>query len=483
MTNILSLSLFRKRLPEIVGSASVFVVLLLTLGRYGFTDDYANMFIYDGQSWTQTFLNGLAQGRPLLSILARFQYSFIEDINSFFALHFVSIFFYSILTYRLIRLLSRSQKLQLVGFSPNEVAFATSFTMLVSPSFLVLALWGIELIPLISIIAGVIGIELLVSTKSTIAKLSGSFLLLFPLFTYQIAFAFCVAVLFFVLGCEEYGKIAPVLRGFIGKFWLTVLTLGVLLNLFVMSEFGDNTGTRGGLVSDFRGKISWGVQELIPGFWRISPWNRFTISTVLLASLTLICLALFLKNSRSPLQKILLAATLPVATLPNLLTSENWASNRSLIAPQWISLFWATLCIVFLLKRKFLTRDLYKISSLGLATLLAITQVNYVAVLGWKNPQERELRIIREALTATKCEKIRFVRPSHWSDLNTLKLSFDEFGLPSTYPVWSVIPLTKLICLESGVKLSELEILNVELETGDELVDFSQILNDYWRGG
>ncbi len=91
-----------------------------------------------------------------------------------------------------------------------------------------------------------------------------------------------------------------------------------------------------------------------------------------------------------------------------------------------------------------------------------------------------EIRQITEAISAEDCKSAVHVRSSSWDDLAPSKVSYDEFGIPSTFPSWVSVPYAKFYCSSLGVSTNELQLISSSESEGqteiDSVIDFHEIL-------
>ena len=370
---------------------------------------------------------------------------------------------------------------EILKVSEYFVAASVVLATLLSPGFLSLALWTILQSAVLSLVCGIIGVRLLILSSKFASKLSGIFLCLIPLFTYQPVFALTTGLIFFGLSLKQYivspsKKISRNNMTLIGIFFS-----GLLLNLYLITNLGDSSQSRGNIVRDIEGKFFWLRNELIPGLWRVNPWgtNVYLIYTLVFLSLTgLIFILIALKSISA---RLMLLVALPLSLTPNLLSAENWASNRSLLAPQWLLLLLASLSLFkFLTLARFGARRAVPIL-LVCSITVCFAQVQFLGVQGWKEPLLKEQELVDSALTIQKCEKLRYVKSSNLEDSLISKMSYDEFGRPTSYAEWAVVPFVKFICSQKTKIVTE-PLLVTEMPEGLEDPDLFLDLHLVLRG-
>ena len=130
------------------------------------------------------------------------------------------------------------------------------------------------------------------------------------------------------------------------------------------------------------------------------------------------------------------------SVLPNIVSADTWASNRSLFAVQWVIYTFAVFAIHSIIGKS-KTLLFVAVCVAGVSVSLQWYQIG---LLGWSNPQIHELKIIGKNLSEKKCADNLEIVPSVWTDSLTGKVSYDEFGLPSSSQTWSAVPMVKMLC-------------------------------------
>lgn len=148
-------------------------------------------------------------------------------------------------------------------------------------------------------------------------------------------------------------------------------------------------------------------------------------------------------------------ALVPLACIPNLLTAENWASYRSLVALASLLTVYAILAmqgwwklvapVVGRLCDSFVPAVLP-----ALAALLSAASAAYLVTAYFAWPQMLELKLVQALLVPEKvaaADRILIVPPD-WIDSAAPSTHLDEYGEPSTNKEWSATAMVRLILRE-----------------------------------
>jgi hypothetical protein len=251
----------------------------------------------------------------------------------------------------------------------------------------------------------------------------------------------------------------------------------VVIKIFASQYLQTNNRTQ--LIGDFPTKVRFMYKTAIPTAfdyfepkWGFSYYGWFTVIMVLSLFMIVKC-----KNEKMKFLYVM-AVGIGGTFAPVMLTAENWPSNRSLLASQWML---ATLTVMAIfqiidsLKRLPNRRLIIKISGVALL-ILSIYHSNNLLLSTMKNPQLQELNLARKAVSGIDPTIQVDLTKSEWTDSLAPWVAADEFGIPSTCQPWIPIPLVKLILKESHPSIIPKIVLVDQLESRNS-IDFSKLLN------
>lgn len=144
---------------------------------------------------------------------------------------------------------------------------------------------------------------------------------------------------------------------------------------------------------------------------------------------------------------------------------------------QWLTCFLIAIAL-FTFQQKFLSKAA---SLIGISLIsVGVLQIQFVAVEGWKIPQQMEIKRVNAYLTLEKCNEASYVKSSLWSDLRPIKVSHDEFGIPSTFPSWATSSYANFYCMQIGADSKKFTLIDRENETysSQKVLDFHLILRE-----
>ena len=242
---------------------------------------------------------------------------------------------------------------------------------------------------------------------------------------------------------------------------------------------------RTALSLDLGGKADYLLTSAAPRI--LDPWALTPRPALALFSGCALVLLLFLAIGGSFKRRVvgvgLVLVAVPLSYLPSVVTAENWASARSLVAAFVVPLAAVTL----------VAQSLPRLTPWGVWIRVVAAAVIGVLAFNWgynrvsdyfTEPQEKELALaraqIRPSLEQAK-SPIVVVRSDY---TNTLApdFSYDEFGIPSTYASWVPVAFTQLLAREvtsewlPAVRLVERsEISSLPAET--VVVDYGHLLD------
>lgn len=475
----------KKNIVSKLGGLVSFILIVPSLSTYGFSDDYSASSYLNSLSYTDSFKSGLAHGRPLLALLAKIQYGFVTQVDDFYIHRIFAALLMSFFVVLVLKLLMKVGLAEKLNLSEIVLMSIVIFCSIGTSGFMILYLWPILLPALFSLVIASLGIMLFVFHEG-LKRVLGTFLILVPLFTYQPVFAFVFCLTLFLMAIMPSDAFLRLIKSTSFKCSLLLTLILVLVNLLCIAGYGDEGQTRGSFSTNISVKISWLLNELLLrvfSFQIPSPSKSFAVimTLLLLASITRLTL-----NTHGRIQKWIMVSVIPLSLAPNVITEENWSSNRSIMAVKWW-VFFILISILASLTINSFAKHKSSVSLILASILIASTafQVSHLAVNSWKIPNEIEMTLIRSSLDQEVCSYSKYLVPSSLSDSLTGSYSYDEFGRPSTYATWAISPIVEMVCKEKGVEVLDLKIIN-RSEVADfatnEVVDFGSILASVKQG-
>lgn len=467
----------RKSLVFLVSPILVIAGTLGGLGRYGFMDDYAIL----GSSLDGNFDFDLymSQGRPFTAIYSYFSFSFIDDIDSLLFLHCLGIFtlaFFSILLFTYYR--------KFVDSVPILIALSV-LPILLNPGLLLLATWavmssvGIALFPAVTA-------AFLIRQNGKLMFLVVPLLLSISFLSYPPATMIflglpCIAWLISVTkigSTDNQNEIVETIK----KSFVCIFISGIIALIFLkgISAQYSQQSNRTELIGDLSEKINFLIKFAFPtALDYFEPERGFSIygAITIVSVVVLTIVSIKQKNMLT----FILVMTLGIGGvfIPNILTAENWASNRSLFATQWIfsSITLITIFhLIYSLKFIFFKQKLITFACVSLLAL-SIFHANNLLVTTMSGPQMRELELARIAIAELNPMLKIQVKKSEWTDSISPWLVGDEFGIPSSCQSWVPVPMTKLILSEMYPNKS-FDVELVEEITSSNSINFAEILSE-----
>jgi hypothetical protein len=242
---------------------------------------------------------------------------------------------------------------------------------------------------------------------------------------------------------------------------------------------------RGALVTDIGGKLHYIVWSAAPRV--LDPWTLVVHFHLAIATALVLAVLLPLAIGGTVAHRLaglgLVIVALPLSYLPSIVTAENWASARSLAGAYLVPLAALSLVMEGVPRLARANAPLRAVA----ATVVSVAAV-YAGYHGVSNyfskPEHRELALarnqIRPLLVGVRSPVV--VIRSDWTDTLAPGVSFDEFGLPSTYASWVPVPLTELLAREAtgrwlpDVKLVERSELRLVPRT-TLVIDYGHLLD------
>lgn len=446
--------------------ARLISTIYATFYGYIFVGNYISMDDYNFIKNRETVeLLLVGAGRPVSSLLTNVFFRWINDLNFMVMMHIMVIPLIILLFCILLELLLKFLK-------PHIALFLLIFGSTLCLGLIVQFAWIQYWACIWGSILSLLGAKFFIDDKSW---MSVGVLLGLPFVIYQPSAALgLIAVLFFYfLGFEfKYSKQEQVkLLAFVSIFPLISIA-SVLFGKTKGWAWGERTQFFGNLPE----KVDWILFAALPRalsfgdpFFRQSSWITFA-AIIYLTSI----------KSLGKLWKFPLFVTISygLVLVPSLITSENWASDRSLFAGQLLSALMVGYSLSTLLDKVF------RVQSLRAGILLMLSAAAFLVFANtvnsyWIRPQVSELEIAKAYLNSEICSKSRYVVPSHWTQAYNGKISMDEFGRPTSSQEWSVAAYANLICksyygIDKDYELSDYLAIN----ESELVIDFRNIMSD-----
>jgi len=456
----------------------VFSVSSVNVGSYGYLDDYSNLWNFKHNIWS-AFLAIFGQGRPFLGLVAILIFFPIQSINQLIFIHFLSSLCLGLLGFSIHKILSHANGRR--KFSNFAIFWLSAAPLLGTSGFMIFGAWSSEFPALLCMVLGSFGVLLIL--KKPMSP-SGYIIVGINLLTYQPNFVllvllFITSQIIYIFNSQDDS--ANLMR-FLNRSSVIVIAVCFLAELACLEigkKFDLISGARSQFTTNYYEKYQWFIHSELP---RISnflvPWQPVGFVILCVGILTVAGIIILCWKSMSTKKSlVLMMFGLLFSVAPNLLSAENWASSRSILAPQWFLMVLVCIPILIILDR-FVNMPIGNFAvSIFLVSLLSLNyyNINYV---NFRVPQETELRIARAYLTVSRCEQVKSVTPSSWTDSLAPRVSFDEYGIPSSTQPWVPVPFTQEICLEKGIKVKSL-LLNstVNQLTVSEVVDYHRLLS------
>ena len=466
---------------SVVAWCVIFAISSLNIGRYGYLDDYSNLWNAKHNA-IEILKLCFSQGRPILGLITLFVFLPLSTIDHLFFIHLCSSFCLAslgLIVYKTLVFANDKSK----RFDQFTIFWLSVLPLLVTSGFLILGAWSTSFPALLGLTFGCFGVLKIV--KEPKSK-TGSLLVALNVLIYQPNFILMTLIFLTaqIILNSNSGTFQSNKNWRSYKLVVCLISANAIIGLACIQFakiYQYSSGARSAITTEYSEKFAWFVDSLLPRvIFFYSPWQPNNSSLVLLIALS-IAGGIFLYLGAESKKKffLIVLAILPISVAPNILISENWASSRSLLAPQWFFSFLVFVPVLLFLNR-FLVNTMLKMTA-SVCIVAAVTFNFYqINVVNFKRPQEIELKIARQYLTEEKCKNLISATQSTWTDSLARKVSYDEYGIPSTAQPWVPIPLTKLICYEKGIQVKTLVLIPLEDSTSAEgNVNFAKLIQTY----
>lgn len=441
--------------------------------RFGLYDDYRNAGADDLLRFD------VGDGRPLAALVHAFQFHHADRFSEFVWIRGITLVLLGLAAAALFSLLRRTSMPTLAAAALAVCAAATVSTQII-------AAWGVTLVvaPVAMLLGGAGGHVTWRATERLDAKDerrlralpaagAGGALLVAGLCFYQpAAMAFWLAVL-----VAQGTETLTVVRRTVRTLWLGIVAgLAMVVYLIIWktgAALTDRSGARGALSTDPGEKLRW--------FWEVAlrrAFHPFSLSgaaggrlALALALLGLVGIALGHRTGAAARlgAAVACAGCFPLAYLPNLATSESWASSRSLavLMPMAVVLVGlgahgvvrAVTPAVPPARGALLAAGGRPATSSWAVTMSAGASCAVLCVAAVASSLRAQSNVQRYLVVSNAVELAAYehaVRaaaasgpaeivlvPSEWMDTIAPGVSFDEFGYPATAATWALEPMAR----------------------------------------
>ena len=450
------------------------------IGRYGFLDDYSVLDNFVENRNQELKAPFFGQGRPVGFIVLKLFWAPIKNINDLLFLHTLGVILTGLFSVLLFNYLSQFFHKKL-GFVILVVC-----SVLLTPGLVFMSAWPLMTYGIVAAILTLLSLMFFERSDSSRFLLLMSFVFLTAAFlTYQPPASmflgiFAIRVILIFLFSDSSIK-SHIIRGLKRK---TMLAVGLfassgLFSLAVLKAFSNDYGfkERTTLIGDISSKIEFITQAVIPSFFNFlrPPWANLPLAGFVVA---LLLLAFFVKTIITE-RRLIVVGLWSIGLLstmtPNVLTSENWPSNRSLMQGQIFLALSTGIAMYYLFKGLF--PKLISSSLFLFLLVFSVWHANHDLTTTMRSPQTLELAGARSAVANLDPNKDVYVIKSIWQNSLSPWQSADEFGLPSSAVDWVPVPLTKTLFTEVFGK-KPIRILLVEATDEANVINFKSILEE-----
>jgi hypothetical protein len=276
---------------------------------------------------------------------------------------------------------------------------------------------------------------------------------LISLFTYQNGFG-CFLLPFLLHLLAKRAGDRTILVG-IGLYLLTYLLYYILFRIEIKVGQFDPAGRTGFSMDPLHKIAFFFARPLSTAFhftWILNEQQLPGKLIYLLIGGIIIVLNVLLLRSRSLFSNLRYGIgvlfLLGLIYLPSLIVRENYASNRTLLGLD-IAVF--LLVFITLLQTLRTTKQQFRMAAL--LGILFVANAWYNFRYGFLRPVQKEVELVRTYIEKTYhpgITNIAFIRPSQqlFQHLYGIDRSWDEFGVPSTYPQWVPIDFVRQVVWE-----------------------------------
>lgn len=428
-----------------------------SLKTYAFTDAYDFLYSSNKAEFIDVFLQG---GRPLYGLAMKWSYSSIENIDDLRIFRLISLIFSLGLCSFFYRYL---KSLEYREFDSSFLALVLLFSPALSIKIVWSVLWIMPLMVLLSFLSGALLVNFLKSKRPKDLVLSIS-LGVFVLLTYQPIFTFSLIPL--LLAWLNHKSLR-------GLTQLAVLHLAIYVIYFIIFKgyiylFDIAPLNRATITFDIIQQLKWFftgpmIKSFTWNFFFVSSGFRWGIRVLLLLS---ILVSIIFSNKEEPSKiftnlSIFLLCML-AAYIPNLLSSDNWMSYRTMDA-----LLLVPIIFIWHSLSKSSIKKTWKYSILTLFVVVSFLMTFKNVNSGFVNLQVAEYNGVKRKIKLSEGVQSWIFVPAPLKTVRDNKILkrviTDEFGRLSSSSNWVPNPMVKL-ALRSLGKSEEVEVKITEDE-------------------
>lgn len=430
---------------------------------FGFLDDYSALYSQQTEPGKMRE-SALLQGRPIAGILHAAFFSFVDTIGELAVMRAFSVACLAIVAMLMFVTLRRFEYGRLAAW-----VFAVG--MLWLPGTQVMASWAILLMGPAAMVLAVIAARSFSNAldrpltggprlKAWVLRLVPSITLLSAaLCAYQpAAMVFWPVVFLFLLAPSRSSwslRMLAAATAAAGVVGAAAAAVGYAV-LWLGTAWVDVEYSRTALVGDIDGKVDYLASSAFPRVF--DPWALTPRPTVALVTLLALVLSVPLAVRGSVGRRLgalaLFSLALPLSYLPSVVTAENWASARSLVAAFVVPLAGIALVVQGLPSLSRRVGAVVGVSVAGAVGVFAFSSGHHRVSDYFATPGSKELSLGRAQVRPKLDDAtvpIAVVRSDY---TNTLApgFSYDEFGIPSTYAAWVPVPFTQILAHEQTAR-------------------------------
>ncbi len=496
------LFLLLKEYPSRARELLAYLVLFLLIYSvcylipYGFYDDYANLYTAETAGGRGDLAGPVENARPILGYLFDWTFAAMHDLSDLRYLRLVSVIGIALCAWLVYLLLRRAG----LSYWPAFFVPVMIFTL---PTYQVFASWSLCAFHACAILLA--GAAFILTERALGAPFTKRFWLLLPLaallelasmMIYQPAAMTLLlfgAITIFVRQLSVVQSM-KCLGAYLGVIAVAIGLDDASLHTLPRIILGVNiTASRTQLVQNIPGKIGWFFRQPLNNALNLTSITPTYATGAIIGAFIIAGLFLYFEGSiGSRLAKLVLALfLLPISYLPNLITIDNWAAYRTLVAlGSLIVLYYALAFMGFARLLDYVSLPQVKgaVITIPLA-VLAISGGVFAAhnvALDFAVPQYTELELLNSQLQPViqQHPRVIYFVASNWTDSIAPVVCYDEFGVPSSDASWNSIPMVYLALQEIDpaddhvlVKvISEDSIKN--LPTGSVVVNMQDLQNE-----
>ncbi|MGO8948185.1 MAG: hypothetical protein ACLQUY_11075 [Ktedonobacterales bacterium] len=498
-SRIVQLYLFTKeqclKARELLAYLAVFLLMysVCYIIPFAFYDDYENLYHADTLGSSVDMFTPVENGRAIQAYLFKWTFSVVHDLNELRYVRLISVIGIALCAWLTFWVLRRVGMRYWPAFCIPIVVFAL-------PGYQVFVAWSLSAFHAYGLLLA--GAALLLTERALTAPFTRRFWLLLSLasllelasmMTYQPAammYLFFAAIVLFVghVGVAQSLKRLGVYLG------VTFLAIGLddaslhALPALILGQGAPDPRTQ--LVHDIPGKIVWFLKQPLRNALNLTSITPSTRTGVLIGTFIVIGLLLYFKGTiETRLVKLVLALSLlPISYFPSLVTVDNFAAYRYMVAMGSLLVLYLALAIIgFAGLLDYVSLSRIKAAVITVPLMLFALYAGVIAAktvtLEFALPQYTELAYLNSQLQPVKQQHPHVI----YFVLSTIKDStapvvlYDEFGLPSSVKSWNAAPMVYLALQETDPADEHVQVRVItedaikNLPAGSIVIDMSKL--------